>query len=80
VTWLKAHAPINKIVIENVRFDMQKLENPEISGVQYQQGTLMGFEVREYLLEKWGRDCFYCDKRGVPLEVEHIVAHSQRWL
>ena len=25
-----------------------RLENPEISGVEYQPGTLAGFEVREY--------------------------------
>jgi hypothetical protein len=26
------------------------MENPEISGVEYQQGTWLGYEVREYLL------------------------------
>ena len=31
------------------------MENAEISGVEYQQGELQGYEVREYLLEKWGR-------------------------
>jgi hypothetical protein len=33
----------------------------------------MGYEVREYLLEKWGRACAYCGATDVPLEVEHIV-------
>ncbi|GAB1538198.1 hypothetical protein NUACC21_08560 [Scytonema sp. NUACC21] len=28
--------------------------------------------MREYLLEKWGRKCAYCDKQGVPLQIEHI--------
>jgi hypothetical protein len=32
--WLPQHAPIRKLVIETVRFDLQKLQNPEISGVQ----------------------------------------------
>ncbi len=36
--------------IETVRFDMQKIQNPEISGIEYQQGQLLGYEVREYLL------------------------------
>jgi hypothetical protein len=63
--------------VETVRFDMQRLENPEIKGVEYQQGTLYGYEVREYLLEKWGRQCFYCDAREIPLQVEHIVAKSK---
>ena len=61
---------------ELVRFDMQAMENPEISGVEYQQGTLAGYELREYLLEKWGRRCMYCDKEGVPLQIEHIHARA----
>lgn len=51
---------------------MQALENPDIEGAQYQQGTLAGYEVREYLLEKWGRTCAYCDAKDVPLQIEHI--------
>ncbi|BBM05101.1 hypothetical protein HAALTHF_01050n [Vreelandella aquamarina] len=54
VNRLSKSAPITGISQELVRFDTQKLESPEISGVEYQQGTLLGYEVREYLLEKWG--------------------------
>jgi hypothetical protein len=60
-----------------VKFDTQKLENPEIAGVEYQQGTLLGYEVREYLLEKWGRACAYCGATNIPLEIEHIVPKSR---
>jgi hypothetical protein len=28
----------------------------------YQQGTLFGYELREYLLLKWGHACAYCGK------------------
>jgi hypothetical protein len=59
-----------------VKFDLQALEHPEISGVEYQQGTLAGYEVREYLLEKWGRACSYCGSTGVPLQVEHLQARA----
>jgi len=45
--------------------------------VEYQQGTLFGYEVREYLLEKWGRRCAYCGKENVPLEVDHVVPKSR---
>ena len=69
-------APVSALSTELVRFDMQALENPVISGVEYQQGTLAGYELREYLLEKWGRKCMYCDKEGVPLQVEHIHAKA----
>jgi 5-methylcytosine-specific restriction endonuclease McrA len=75
LTWVKKLiklAPINKIVQELVRFDLQQLENPEISGVEYQQGTLFGYEVREYLLNKWERKCAYCGVENKPLQVEHI--------
>ena len=44
-----------------------------MSGVKYQQGELAGYEVREYLLEKWGRRCAYCGATDIPLQVEHIV-------
>lgn len=70
-------APVAALSSELVRFDMQAHENPEINGVEYQQGTLFGYEVREYLLEKWGRACVYCDDEGVPLQVEHIHAKAR---
>ncbi|WP_151669989.1 RNA-guided endonuclease IscB [Nitrincola schmidtii] len=80
VAWVKRLiklAPISGIQKELVRFDTQMLENPEISGVEYQQGTLLGYEVREYLLEKWGRECAYCGEQNVPLEIEHIYPRSK---
>jgi hypothetical protein len=45
-------APITALSVELFRFDLQKIQNPEIVGVEYQQGTLAGYELREYLLEK----------------------------
>jgi 5-methylcytosine-specific restriction endonuclease McrA len=75
LTWvnkLRRLAPISLIIQELVRFDLQQLENPEISGVEYQQGELQGYEVREYLLNKWNRKCAYCDAENLALQVEHI--------
>ncbi|MFX1465616.1 MAG: RNA-guided endonuclease IscB [Promethearchaeota archaeon] len=69
--------PIAFKKVEVANFDTQKMQNPEITGVEYQQGTLQGYEVREYLLEKWGRTCAYCGKTNVPVEVEHIVPTSR---
>lgn len=80
MTWvnrLRRWVPVTAISQELVRFDTQALQNPEISGVEYQQGTLAGYEVREYLLEKWGRKCAYCDAKDVPLEIDHILPRSQ---
>ena len=77
VARLRRWTPVSGISMELVRFDMQAMQNPEISGIQYQQGTLAGYEVREYLLEKWRRKCAYCDAEQVPLEIEHIVPRSK---
>lgn len=68
--------PTCAISQELVRFDMQKIRNPEISGVEYQQGELLGYEIREYLLEKFNRTCAYCGAKNTPLEIEHIVPRS----
>jgi 5-methylcytosine-specific restriction endonuclease McrA len=75
VTWvqrLSRIAPLSAISVEVVKFDLQQMEQPEISGREYQQGTLAGYEVREYLLEKWQRTCTYCGVQNVALQVEHI--------
>lgn len=79
LTWvnkLSRLAPVKTIFQELVRFDLQKMETPEISGIEYQQGELQGYEVREYLLEKWDRRCAYCGADNVPLQVEHIHPKS----
>lgn len=69
--------PLTMFAVEHVKFDMQKMQNPEVSGVEYQQGELAGYEVRQYLLEKWGRKCAYCDAENVPLQIEHIVPRAR---
>lgn len=74
---LKSILPITRVVVEVATFDTQKMQKPEISGVEYQQGELQGYEIREYLLQKWGRKCAYCGKKDVPLEIEHIIPKSR---
>ena len=80
LTWarrLMRVCPITQISMEVVKFDTQLMDHPEIAGIEYQQGALTGYEVREYLLEKWGRMCAYCDAKDVPLQVEHIVCRAR---
>ena len=79
-TWvrrLSKWCPISHISLELVKFDTQKLENPEIKGTEYQKGELFGYEVKEYLLEKWGRKCAYCGATNIPLEIDHIIPKSR---
>jgi len=80
-TWanrLKRLAPISQANVETVRFDTQKLENSAISGIEYQQGTLFGFEVREYLLRRHQHICAYCQglSKDPILEVEHVMPRT----
>lgn len=79
-TWvarLRRAGPIMAISMELVRFDTQLLDNAEISGFAYQQGELAGYEVREYLLEKWNRTCAYCGKKDAPLQIEHLTPRGR---
>ena len=79
-SWIKRLqkcAPLSSIAAETVRFDMQKIQDPEISGIEYCQGELFGYEIREYLLEKWGRKCAYCEQQDTRLEIDHIVPKSK---
>jgi 5-methylcytosine-specific restriction endonuclease McrA len=81
LTWvcrLMRLSPVRAISQELVRFDTQALENPDIEGVAYQQGTLCGYEVREYVLLKWNHQCAYCDGRSVPLELDHVHPAASR--
>lgn len=79
-TWVERFmrfAPVQSISQELVGFDTQQMQDAEISSVEYQQGELQDYEVREYLLEKWQRTCAYCKAKDVPLEVEHIVPKAR---
>lgn len=74
---LKKILPVTEIVVEVATFDPHKMQKPEINGVEYQQGTLQGYNARNYLLEKWQRKCAYCGAKEIPLEIEHIVPKSR---
>jgi len=53
--------PVSKIVIETASFDIQKIKNPEIAGIEYQQGEQLGFwNVREYVLWRDNHTCQCC--------------------
>lgn len=80
MTWVERlcrWTPVTSLSTMLHRFDTQALQNPEISGAEYQRGELFGYEVREYLLEKWGRKCAYCDAEHAPLTIDHIHPRSR---
>ncbi|MDF3146210.1 MULTISPECIES: RNA-guided endonuclease IscB [unclassified Streptomyces] len=75
---LQNWAPVTEVHIERTAFDVHAMSvGVSLQGIEYQQGTLAGYEVRQYLLEHWGRACAYCGASGVPLQVEHIRPRSR---
>ena len=81
-TWLKRfikYTGIKTCTYEDTKFDAHKMLNKDISGKQYQQGTLQGYEVKEYLLELHKHTCQYC--KGISkdpiLEIEHVVPKAK---
>lgn len=67
--------PITKLIVETAQFDIQKINNPEISGEKYQQGEQLGFwNVREYVLFRDNHECQCCHGKSKDniLNVHHI--------
>ena len=59
VTWverLRRWCPIGALSLELVKFDTQLLQNAEISGIEYQQGELAGYEVTRVFARKVGAE------------------------
>lgn len=74
--------PISKVVVEVANFDIQKIKNPDVEGVAYQQGEQEGFyNLREYILYRDGHkcqnpDCKNKDKSPI-LMLHHIVFREE---
>ena len=69
--------PVTEITVEAAAFDIQKIKNPDISGIDYQNGEQAGFwNVREYVLYRDGHKCQYCGKSNTVLNVHHIIPRA----
>jgi len=76
---LKKMLPIKKVTVEIGNFDIQKIENPDISGVQYQQGDLYGYyNLKLYLLEREKGKCQLCGKKFTKENKPHMHHIKQR--
>lgn len=71
--------PIKKIIVEVASFDIQKIKNPDISCIEYQQGEQLNFwNVREYVLFRDGHKCQCCKGKTKDkiLNVHHIESRK----
>ena len=76
---LQLICPITDIIIEGATFDIQKLNNPEIEGTDYQEGALFRSNLRSYLFSRENGICQYCGKKinfGERTEMHHIIQRS----
>ena len=71
--------PINKVIVELANFDMQKINNPDIKGKDYQFGEAYGFEnIKSYVLFRDDYTCQHCNgkSKDSKLHVHHIIFRS----
>ncbi len=76
VNFVSSVLPVSSITAEAAAFDIQKLKNPDISGVEYQNGEQKDFwNVREYVLHRDGHICQSCKGKSKDkiLNVHHIT-------
>lgn len=81
ISKLKSILPITKITIEIANFDIQKIENEDIFGVQYQQGDMYGYQnVRGFLMAREKGLCQLCKMpfaKGNPSHVHHCKQRNE---
>ena len=76
---VKKIIPVSKIIFQVAKFDIQKIKNPDIKGLDYQNGEQAGFyNTREYVLHRDNHTCqIYKGKtKDKVLVVHHIVSRQ----
>jgi hypothetical protein len=76
---VKKLLPVTRIDIEVAAFDIQKIKNPEISGIEYQNGVQKdSWNVREYVLHRDNHTCQACKGKSKDpiLETHHIISRQ----
>ena len=66
---------INKVMIENVSFDVAQMSSgTKLWGSDYQQGALCQKELRSFIFSRSNSQCVYCGAKAE--EIDHVVARS----
>ena len=77
---ISAIAPVAHLVIEVAKFDIQKIKNPDIEGVEYQQGDLYSYaNVKSFVMAREQCKCQLCNKLvlGCKKDLHHIIPRSK---
>ena len=66
---------INKVMIENVSFDVAQMSsNTKLWGNAYQQGPLYQNKLRSFIFSRSGGKCVYCGAKAT--EIDHVVPRA----
>lgn len=69
--------PDPNLHLEVGKFDVQKMLNPDINGIEYQQGDAYGYyNVRYYVFARNNYTCQVCKKKGKILQTHHVIYES----
>lgn len=73
--------PATDLTIEVGKFDIQKMKDPSINGLGYQQGDLYGYQnVKQYVLDRDHYTCQICGNKNAgdqpKFHIHHIIYRS----
>ena len=77
---LRKMLPIKDVIFEKANFDIQKIENPEISGADYQKGDMHEYQnMRSFLMAREHSKCQHCHKDFVKKSshIHHNISRSE---
>jgi hypothetical protein len=83
INWIEnfsKYLPSYSLSVEIAKFDIQKINNPEIKDIGYQQGDLYGYRnIKNYIIAREQGKCQYCKKGykdGERWQLHHIKPRS----
>ena len=77
---IKSRLPITRVVVEVAKFDIQKINNPEIQGRQYQQGEQLSYSnLTAYIRHRDSYQCQNLSCKNKAVEKVFQVHHIGFW-
>jgi len=69
--------PTTHIAIEDVQVDIARLNNPDLTGKDYQKSNRLNENLRIACLMRDNYQCNVCKKKNLRLEVHHIIPRKE---
>jgi len=78
--FIESILPVTRWIVELASFDIHKITNPNVEGVEYQEGNQKDFyNVKSYVLDRDNYICQHCKgkTKDKKLTVHHIIFRSK---